>query len=46
LTIQREGQALPIGVGDPRVSSIGNIQQGIGVFAGYSRVFRAVNLDF
>lgn len=46
LTIQREGQALPIGVGDPRVSSLGNIQQGIGVFAGYSRVFRAVNLDF
>jgi hypothetical protein len=45
LTIQREGQALPIGIGDPRVSSFGNVQQGIGVFAGYNRVFRTFNLD-
>lgn len=43
-TIQREGQALPIGVGDPRVTSFGNIQRGIGVFAGYNRVFRLYNL--
>ncbi len=45
LTIQREGQALPIGVGDPRVSSFGNVQQGVGVFAGYNRVFRTFSLD-
>jgi len=44
-TIQREGQALPIGVGDPRVSSFGNVQQGIGVFAGYNSVFWTVSLD-
>jgi hypothetical protein len=45
LTIQREGQALPIGVGDPRVSSFGNVQQGIGVFAGYNRDFWNVSLN-
>ncbi len=44
LTIQQEGQALPIGVGDPRVTSFGNIQRGIGVFAGYNRVFRTFSL--
>jgi hypothetical protein len=44
LTIQQEGQALPLGVGDPRVSSFGNVQQGIGVFAGYNRDFWDLNL--
>ncbi len=44
LEIQSEGQALPIGVGDPRVTSFGNVQRGIGVFAGYNRVFRTFSL--
>jgi len=37
ISLRREGQALPIGVGDPRVNSIGNARTGVGVFAGYSR---------
>lgn len=45
LSLQQEEQALPIGLGDPRVSSFGNIQQGIGVFAGYNRVVRTFSLD-
>lgn len=45
LSLQQEEQALPIGLGDPRVSSFGNIQQGIGIFAGYNRVVRSFSLD-
>lgn len=44
LSIQQEEQALPIGLGDPRVSTFGNVQQGIGVFAGYNRVVRTFSL--
>jgi len=44
LNIQREGQALPVGLGKPRVNAFGNVQDGIGVFAGYSRAVRIFRL--
>lgn len=44
LNLQREGQALPVGLGKPRVNSFGNVQDGVGIFAGYNRVVRTFRL--
>lgn len=44
LNLQREGQALPVGLGKPRVNSFGNVQDGVGIFAGYNRVVRTFQL--
>ena len=43
---QREGQALPIGVGDPGVTNVGGNGSGssVGVFAGYNRDWRTFSL--
>ena len=42
---QREGMALPIGIGDPGVSSFSQrSNRGVGVFAGYNRVIRTFSL--
>lgn len=42
---QREGQTLPLGVGDPRVSSFSTDDRpGVGVFAGYNRVVWTLSL--
>lgn len=47
LSLQREGEALPIGLGDPRVNegTIGNAASGVGVFGGYSRSVSSVMLS-
>ena len=46
LQFQREGQALPIGIGAPQVSIIGNRANSLGVFSGYNNSelsFKLVN---
>jgi hypothetical protein len=45
LNLQREGQALPVGLGNPQVNSFGNVQDGVGIFAGYNRVVRTFRLQ-
>jgi len=44
INVQKEGQALPVGLGNPRVNSFGNVQDGVGIFAGYNRVVRTFKL--
>jgi|AntRauTorckE5430_2_1112549.scaffolds.fasta_scaffold05875_1 hypothetical protein len=44
LQYQREGQALPIGVGAPQVNVSGNHQRSLGVFSGYNNSVWQVTL--
>lgn len=48
LAFRREGQALPIGLGDPQVNInvIGNASSGVGVFGGYNSVRERIALSF
>ncbi len=44
LQFQREGQALPIGVGAPQVNVTGNRRQSLGVFSGYNTSVKTFSL--
>jgi hypothetical protein len=44
LQFQREGQALPIGVGSPQVNVTGGRQRSLGVFSGYNNSVKTFSL--
>lgn len=46
LQYQLEGQALPIGIGALQVNISGGPQRSLGVFSGYNRSFKEVDLTF
>jgi|AntRauTorckE5430_2_1112549.scaffolds.fasta_scaffold03967_2 hypothetical protein len=48
LAFRREGQALPIGLGDPpvNINAIGNASSGVGIFGGYNSVRQRIALTF
>ncbi len=44
LQFQREGQALPIGIGSPQVNDSGDRQGSLGVFSGYNNSVKTLSL--